>query len=99
MNPRILSDHTISSRAVSAAHARLRHRFVDAAMSSVDVGYRKPSPRIFEAAVEAAGCSSAGIVVVGNSEDKDINLRFTWGCARSSSPSKWHPRQHPTLTP
>lgn len=46
--------------------------YVDAVVSSVDVGYRKPHPRIFEAALSAAGCAAGECVMVGNSERNDV---------------------------
>jgi FMN phosphatase YigB (HAD superfamily) len=46
--------------------------YVDAVVSSVDVGYRKPHPAIFEAALTAAGCSANACVMVGNSERNDV---------------------------
>ncbi|MDQ3646267.1 MAG: HAD family hydrolase [Actinomycetota bacterium] len=46
--------------------------YVDAIISSVDIGYRKPSREIFKAALDAAGCSPSDIVVVGDSVQKDI---------------------------
>ena len=45
---------------------------VDEVVSSVDLGYRKPSPQIFDAALRVAKCSPNECVVVGDSEEKDI---------------------------
>jgi HAD superfamily hydrolase (TIGR01509 family) len=45
---------------------------IDACVSSVDVGIRKPDPRLFEAALSTLGCSAMQAVVVGNSEPNDI---------------------------
>ena len=47
-------------------------RFVDEIISSVDHGYRKPNPQMFDAALQAAQCSPNEVVVVGDSEEKDI---------------------------
>ena len=38
----------------------------------MDLGFRKPSRRMFEAALTAAGCAPAECVVVGDSEVRDI---------------------------
>ena len=45
---------------------------VDAFISSVDTGVRKPDLRIFRAALDAIECPPADVVVVGNSEPNDI---------------------------
>jgi FMN phosphatase YigB (HAD superfamily) len=45
---------------------------VDAVVSSVDVGYRKPHRAIFEAGAAAVGVALADCLVVGNSESRDV---------------------------
>ncbi len=45
---------------------------VDAVVTSLDVGARKPHPRFFAAALREAGCQPAACVMVGNSEAGDI---------------------------
>jgi HAD superfamily hydrolase (TIGR01509 family) len=45
---------------------------IDAIVSSLDVGFRKPHPAMFEAALAAAGASPAACAMVGNSESKDV---------------------------
>ena len=45
---------------------------VDAYLSSLDVGFRKPHPAIFEAGLQAAGVAAERCAMVGNSEDKDV---------------------------
>jgi HAD superfamily hydrolase (TIGR01509 family) len=45
---------------------------VDAIVSSVDVGFRKPHPAMFETAMAAAGAAPAACAMVGNSESKDV---------------------------
>jgi FMN phosphatase YigB (HAD superfamily) len=45
---------------------------VDDCITSIDAGCRKPGAAIFDAALEAARCSPAACVMIGNSEDKDI---------------------------
>jgi HAD superfamily hydrolase (TIGR01509 family) len=45
---------------------------IDAIVSSADVGYRKPHPAMFEAALAAAGAPAAACAMVGNSEAKDV---------------------------
>jgi len=52
---------------------------IDETISSVDLGYRKPSPQMFEAALRAARCSAGECVVVGDSEDKDIRPAQEFG--------------------
>jgi FMN phosphatase YigB (HAD superfamily) len=45
---------------------------VDAFVSSVDVGFNKPHPAVFEAASAAISCPPPACVVIGNSEPNDI---------------------------
>jgi len=45
---------------------------LDAVTFSAEVGWRKPSPRIFEAAIRALGTVTARTVMVGDSETADI---------------------------
>jgi FMN phosphatase YigB (HAD superfamily) len=45
---------------------------VDAYVSSLDVGFRKPHPAIFEAGLREAGVVADHCAMVGNSEDKDV---------------------------
>lgn len=46
--------------------------WVDAVVSSVDTRWRKPHPRFFAAALEAASAPASACLLVGNSEAKDI---------------------------
>jgi putative hydrolase of the HAD superfamily len=43
-----------------------------AVVTSVDVGWRKPHPALFEAAMAATGVPASRTAVVGNSETSDI---------------------------
>jgi FMN phosphatase YigB (HAD superfamily) len=45
---------------------------LDAIITSLDVGFRKPHPVVFEAAVAEAGCEPRECVMIGNSEENDI---------------------------
>jgi putative hydrolase of the HAD superfamily len=45
---------------------------LDSATFSAEVGWRKPSPRIFEAALRALGTGAARTVMVGDSEAADV---------------------------
>jgi FMN phosphatase YigB (HAD superfamily) len=45
---------------------------LDAIVTSVDVGRRKPHPAMFAAGVEQAGCEAAECLMVGNMEEKDV---------------------------
>jgi len=45
---------------------------IDAIVSSVDVGFRKPHPAMFETAMAVAGAPPAACAMVGNSEPKDV---------------------------
>ncbi len=45
---------------------------VDAAVFSSEVGWRKPSPRIFSAALAALGATAAGTVFVGDRLREDV---------------------------
>jgi FMN phosphatase YigB (HAD superfamily) len=46
--------------------------WIDAIVSSVDVGWRKPSDEFFNAALDAAETQEKGCLVIGDSEEKDI---------------------------
>jgi len=52
---------------------------VDQVVTSMDVGYRKPHPEIFAAAIAAAGCAPRACVMVGNSEMNDIGPAASLG--------------------
>ncbi len=54
-------------------------RYVDAVISSVDVGFRKPHPAPFEAALAAAGCRAAQAVMIGNSAHNDVQPAVALG--------------------
>lgn len=45
---------------------------IDSVVTSLDVGFRKPHPAMFQAGLAAASCSPAECVMVGDSELKDI---------------------------
>jgi putative hydrolase of the HAD superfamily len=53
--------------------------YIDTVVTSLDVGFRKPHPAMFEAAIRAAGCDAAECVMVGNSEIKDIQPAVSLG--------------------
>lgn len=46
--------------------------FIDAIIGSQDIGFRKPHPAIFEAAVRLAGCLPQQCVMIGDDERNDI---------------------------
>jgi len=60
----------------ASVHGQLAHvgfaALLDAAVFSGEVGWRKPSPRLFEAALSALGTSAAGTVFVGDRVREDI---------------------------
>ena len=70
----------IASNAVYRAEAEYWNDFqaqglahlIHSVVSSVDTRWRKPNPRFFEAALEAAGAPARACVMIGNSEAKDI---------------------------
>jgi putative hydrolase of the HAD superfamily len=45
---------------------------VDACITSIDTGCRKPGAAIFDAALAAAGCSPTACVMIGDSEENDV---------------------------
>ena len=61
---------------VPSLHAQLAYVGLDAHLDTVtfssEVGWRKPSPRMFAAALAALGTDAAGTVMVGDSETHDI---------------------------
>lgn len=61
---------------VLSLHAQLDHVGLDAHLDAVtfsaEVGWRKPSPRIFATALQALGTDASGTVMVGDSETHDI---------------------------
>jgi len=60
----------------ASMHDQLAHLgldgLVDAAVFSAEVGWRKPSPRVFTAALDAVGASAARTVFVGDREREDV---------------------------
>ena len=52
---------------------------IDHVVTSLDVGYRKPHPEMFFAAVAAAGCAPGACVMVGNSEANDVQPAMLLG--------------------
>lgn len=46
--------------------------YIDAVVTSLEVGFRKPHPAMFEAALRAAESDAVNCVMIGNSEVKDI---------------------------
>jgi FMN phosphatase YigB (HAD superfamily) len=52
---------------------------IDAVVTSLDVGYRKPHPAMFEAAVRDAGCSARMCIMVGDSEVNDVEPAVALG--------------------
>ncbi|MGI9147667.1 MAG: HAD family hydrolase [Chloroflexota bacterium] len=52
---------------------------VDAVVTSLEVGFRKPHRAVFEAAIWAAGCAPMECVMVGNSEENDIEPAVALG--------------------
>lgn len=69
----------------------------DALVVSADVGYVKPHPRMFEAAVEALGVRKDEAVMVGNDPECDVSgakragLRTIWTPYPRVSPAPTHP--------
>ncbi len=61
---------------VRSLHGQLAHigldRHLDAVTFSAEVGWRKPSPRMFRASLGALGTSASLTVMVGDSETHDI---------------------------
>jgi putative hydrolase of the HAD superfamily len=61
---------------VQSLHAQLGFlgidRRLDAVTFSAEVGWRKPSPRIFDAAIRALGTDPGRTVMVGDSETADV---------------------------
>jgi phosphoserine phosphatase len=59
-------------------------RFFPVVVASSDVGYGKPDRRIFEIAVQRLGMDASGVLVVGDSVEKDVvgasaaHLRCVW---------------------
>ncbi len=53
--------------------------YIDAIVSSADLGFRKPHRAIFEAALAFCGCEPGSCVMVGNSEAKDIEPALAMG--------------------
>jgi HAD superfamily hydrolase (TIGR01509 family) len=45
---------------------------LDAIVTSVDVGRRKPDPAVFAVAIEQAGCEARDCVMIGDLEEKDV---------------------------
>jgi len=75
---------------------------VDAVVTSLDVGYRKPHPAIFEAAIREAGCPAAACIMVGDSEIKDIQPAVALGmraiCVAIEQPPPPNSAAHAVVT-
>jgi FMN phosphatase YigB (HAD superfamily) len=54
-------------------------QYVDAVVTSLEVGFRKPHPAMFETALRAAGCDARAGVMIGNSERNDIEPAVALG--------------------
>lgn len=54
-------------------------RFVDAVVTSVETGLRKPNPEMFQAALAAIDCPPSDCVMIGNSESNDIEPAVALG--------------------
>jgi FMN phosphatase YigB (HAD superfamily) len=52
---------------------------LNAVVSSLDVGVREPDRRMFEAALERAGSGPDACVMIGDSEEKDIEPAMAFG--------------------
>ncbi|TME88992.1 MAG: HAD family hydrolase [Chloroflexi bacterium] len=52
---------------------------IDSVVTSLDVGFRKPHPAMFEAALTAIDCPAAACAIVGDSEIKDIEPAIALG--------------------
>ena len=54
-------------------------KYLDGLVSSVDTGFRKPHPAIFEAALKQAGTAPDRCVMIGDNERKDILPAVAFG--------------------
>lgn len=69
-------------------------RYIDGVISSLDEGFRKPHPAIFEAALKLAGFSPEEAIILGNSERNDIapavalGMRAILACIEAPPPEK-----------
>src|SRR5262252_1228261 len=54
-------------------------RLIDAIVTSLDVGFRKPHRAMFEAGLREAGCVASACLMIGDSEVKDIQLAVGLG--------------------
>ncbi len=54
--------------------------YFSAVVDSAVVGFRKPDPRIFQAALDALSCPPGEAIVVGDSYDRDIVPAKSLGC-------------------
>ena len=52
---------------------------IDAVVTSLDVGFRKPHPAMYEAGLRLAGCAASACVMVGDSEIDDIQPAVSLG--------------------
>jgi putative hydrolase of the HAD superfamily len=66
--------------------------FLDAVITSVDVGWRKPHPKIFEAALNAVGAEPSDVVFVGDSYRADyLGAQRAGMRAYLIDPQRWEP--------
>ena len=73
--------------------------YIDAYVTSLDVGYRKPHPAMFRAALAALDAAPATTIMIGNSLDNDIvparhlGLRTLLVAIEAQPPDNWPPDQ------
>lgn len=80
----------VPGREVHRALVRLGLR-IDHRVFSDEVGFAKPSPRVFAHLVTAAACGPAGIAHVGDNERADVA-----GAAAAGLGALWYRHGHPT---
>lgn len=74
-------------------------RYFDAIIVSGEIGYRKPDPRIFQAALEQVGAAPHRAIFVGNDMARDIVGAAALGMRTIFTPTRFGAKDHPGSRP
>ncbi|HVU70859.1 MAG TPA: HAD family hydrolase [Ktedonobacteraceae bacterium] len=67
----VVTNNLVEEQIDKLRHLKLEH-LVDELVTSEEVGFIKPDPRIFQAALERSGCRAEEVVMVGDSWKADV---------------------------
>ncbi len=67
----VVTNNIVAEQVDKLAHLKLEH-LIDELVTSEEVGFIKPDPRIFQVALERCGCRAEEVVMVGESWKSDV---------------------------